>query len=54
MGAGWAMITLAALVRLPVAVVTALGVLLIAGHNLFDSVKSANPLWSILHQQGVV
>ena len=52
--AGWAMITLAALVHLPVSVVTAIGALLIAGHNLFDSVKSANPLWTILHQQAPV
>jgi uncharacterized membrane protein len=51
---GWAMITLAGLVRLPASVVTALGVLLIVGHNLFDSVKSASPLWSILHSPGVV
>jgi hypothetical protein len=52
--AGWAMITLAALVHLPVSVVTAIGALLIAGHNLFDSVKSTNPLWTILHQQAPV
>ena len=53
---GWAMITLAALVRLrlPASVVTAFGVLLIAGHNLFDAVRSANPLWSILHAPGFV
>jgi uncharacterized membrane protein len=49
---GWAMITLAALVRLPAAVTTAFGVLLIAGHNLFDGVRSANPLWSIIHAPG--
>lgn len=49
--AGWAMIALAALIHLPVPIVTAVGVLLIAGHNLFDAVKSANPLWTILHQQ---
>ena len=52
--AGWSMITLAALVHLPVSVVTAIGALLIAGHNLFDSVGSANPLWTILHRQGAV
>jgi uncharacterized membrane protein len=52
--AGWAMIMLAALVRLPVPVVTAIGALLIAGHNLFDSVKSANPFWTILHRQAAV
>jgi uncharacterized membrane protein len=51
---GWAMITLAALVRLPASVVTAFGVLLIAGHNLLDAVQSANPLWSILHAPGFV
>ena len=52
--AGWAMIVLAGLVHLPVSVVTAIGVLLIAAHNLFDSVKSDNPLWTILHQQRAV
>ena len=36
---GWAMITLAALVRLPIVAVTAFGLLLIAGHNLLDSVR---------------
>jgi uncharacterized membrane protein len=51
---GWAMITLSALVRLPAAVVTALGVLMIVGHNLLDSVKSASPLWAILHSPGFV
>ena len=51
---GWAMITLAALVRFPAYVATAFGVLMIAGHNLFDSVKSASPLWSILHSPGFV
>jgi len=51
---GWAMITLSALVRLPASVVTALGVLMIAGHNLFDSVQSVRPLWRILHAPGFV
>ena len=51
---GWAMITLSALVRLPAFVATALGVLMIAGHNLFDSVKSTTPLWAILHSPGFV
>jgi uncharacterized membrane protein len=50
----WAMITLSGLVRLPTFVVTALGVLMIVGHNLFDSVESASPLWSILHSPGFV
>jgi uncharacterized membrane protein len=51
---GWAMIVLSALVRLPASAVTAFGVLLIAGHNLLDSVRSTNPLWSILHAPGFV
>jgi uncharacterized membrane protein len=51
---GWAMITLSALVRLPASVVTVLGALLIAGHNTFDSVRSASPLWAILHAPGFV
>jgi uncharacterized membrane protein len=51
---GWAMITLSALVHLPATAVGALGVLTIVGHNLFDSVKSASPLWSIVHSPGVV
>jgi uncharacterized membrane protein len=51
---GWAMITLSALVRLPAWIVTAFGVLMIVGHNLFDSVRSANPLWIILHSPGFV
>jgi uncharacterized membrane protein len=51
---GWSMITLSALVRLPASVVTAIGVVIIAGHNLLDGVKWANPLWSILHSPGFV
>ena len=51
---GWAMITLALLVRFPAWVATAFGIVLIAGHNLLDAVKSAHPLWAILHQPGFV
>jgi uncharacterized membrane protein len=51
---GWAMITLSALVRMPAFAATAIGALMIAGHNLLDSVKSASPLWSILHRPGFV
>jgi len=50
---GWAMITLSALVRLPAFAVTAIGAVMIVGHNLFDSLKWANPLW-ILHSPGFV
>ncbi len=51
---GWAMITLSALVCLPASVVTAFGVVMIAGHNLFDSVRSSNPIWLILHLPGLI
>jgi len=51
---GWAMIILSLLVYLPTLVVTAFGVLMIATHNLLDSVDSSNPLWSILHSPNVI
>lgn len=51
---GWSMIVLAALVRMPTFLVTAIGVVMIAAHNLFDSVRSTSPLWMILHQPGFV
>jgi uncharacterized membrane protein len=51
---GWAMITLSALVYLPASVVTVFGVVMIAAHNLLDSVDSSNPLWSILHSPGLI
>jgi uncharacterized membrane protein len=51
---GWAMIVLSALVHLPPSVVTAFGVIMIATHNLLDSIKSANPLWSILHSPNII
>jgi uncharacterized membrane protein len=56
---GWAMIVLAGLVRLPVWAVTLFGAVMVAVHNAFDSVPPAafgalGPLWSILHQQGVL
>jgi uncharacterized membrane protein len=51
---GWAMIVLSALVYLPPSVVTGFGVVMIATHNLFDSVRSSNPLWSILHSPNII
>jgi uncharacterized membrane protein len=51
---GWAMIALSALVFLPAWAVTVFGVVVIAGHNLFDSVRSTNPIWAILHAPGFV
>jgi uncharacterized membrane protein len=54
---GWAMITLGLLVRLPVQVVTAIGLVMIAGHNLFDGIRASalgafGPLWTVLHAPG--
>jgi len=46
---GWAMIVLSVLVYLPTWLVATFGVVMIAGHNLLDSVESSNWLWTILH-----
>lgn len=56
---GWAMIVLAGLVWLPDSMVLAFGLLLIAGHNLFDTVQAQSfgalaPLWSILHSPNLI
>jgi uncharacterized membrane protein len=53
---GWSMITLGVLVglRLPVGAILAIGLAMIAGHNLLDGVRVANPLWVILHMPGFV
>jgi uncharacterized membrane protein len=51
---GWAMITLAVLVRLPAWVAATFGAVLIAGHNLLDAVRSSSPLWAMLHAPGFV
>ncbi len=56
---GWSMITLSALVYLPPIAVTAIGVVLIATHNLLDPIRAASlgafgPIWSILHAPGFV
>jgi uncharacterized membrane protein len=51
---GWALIGLAALVWLPIGVVATIGGVMVAGHNLLDGIRSANPLWRILHAPGVV
>jgi uncharacterized membrane protein len=45
---------LSVLVYLPTWVVTAFGVVMIATHNLLDSVESSNPLWSILHSPNII
>ena len=46
---GWAMIVLSGLVYLPAWAVATFGVVMIATHNLFDSVQSSYWLWTILH-----
>lgn len=51
---GWSMIVLSALVHLPARWVATFGVVMIAAHNLFDSIRSNNPLWSILHSPNLV
>lgn len=62
---GWSMIVLAALVRLPVRAIGAIGLAMIFLHNALDSVKATvwqgpgspvpsalDKLWHVLHQQG--
>lgn len=51
---GWSMILLALLVRLPLRVIGALALVVIATHDLFDGVQSSNALWHILHVAGPV
>jgi len=51
---GWAMIVLSALVYLPASMVATFGAVMIATHNLLDSVQSSNPLWSILHSPNFI
>ncbi|HEV3167322.1 MAG TPA: heparan-alpha-glucosaminide N-acetyltransferase domain-containing protein [Isosphaeraceae bacterium] len=54
---GWSMVVLAGLVFLPTPVIGALGIVVIATHNLLDGVQVPPqapfaPLWAILHQPG--
>jgi uncharacterized membrane protein len=46
---GWAMIALSLLIRLPLPAIATFGTVLIVGHDLLDGIKSANPLWTVLH-----
>jgi uncharacterized membrane protein len=53
---GWSMVVLSGLVFLPTGVVTVFGLVLIAGHNLLDSVRAADlgpfsDFWEILHRK---
>jgi uncharacterized membrane protein len=51
---GWAMIVLSALVYLPAWAVATFGLVMIATHNLLDSVQSSYWLWSILHTPNIL
>jgi uncharacterized membrane protein len=51
---GWAMIVLSALVWLPTTVVLSIGVVMVVGHNLLDGIRSAHPLWVLLHSPGFI
>ena len=46
---GWSMIVLAALIGLPMRAIAAFALAMIASHNLLDGVRSAHPLWTVLH-----
>jgi uncharacterized membrane protein len=56
---GVAMVVLSALVWLPTRVVLAIGLVIVAGHNLLDGIRADTlgdwgPLWMLLHQQGFI
>ena len=49
---GWSMIALAGLIHLPRAAIGAIGLAMIAGHNLFDGVGAGTLVGSLLHSPG--
>ncbi len=56
---GWAMIALAGLIWLPIPAIAAIGIVMVAGHNLLDGISTARfgawaPLWTILHAPGIL
>ncbi|MBD2353108.1 DUF1624 domain-containing protein [Tolypothrix sp. FACHB-123] len=56
---GWSMVVLAALIRMPIPLIAALGILLIGGHNLFDNIHYEQLgkwgwLWAIFHQPAML
>src|SRR4051812_27796885 len=51
---GWAMIALSVLLWLPTALVAAIAVIVIAGHNALDGVRIDSVIWTILHGPGFV
>ncbi|MDJ0697497.1 heparan-alpha-glucosaminide N-acetyltransferase domain-containing protein [Mastigocoleus sp. MO_188.B34] len=55
---GWSMIILAIVIQLPINSVATLGIMLIVGHNLFDSVQAEQLgnfgwIWSFLHERAI-
>jgi uncharacterized membrane protein len=52
--AGWCMMALAALIRLPMAAVLTIGLGMIAGHNVLDGVRVNAWWWAVLHGPGMV
>ena len=56
---GWAMIALAALIWLPTWAIATFGIILVAGHNVLDSITASGfgkfaPLWRVLHEPGII
>jgi len=51
---GWSMVVLSALIWLPTWAIAAFGLVMIAGHNALDVIRSGHPLWIILHGRGIV
>ena len=51
---GWSMIVLAALVHLPMRAIAAFALSTIAAHNLLDGIRSAHPLWTVLHSPNFI
>jgi len=56
---GWAMLALAGLSYLPLRWVVAIGVVIVAGHNLLDGFDRGNfgqlePLWNLAHERAMV
>jgi uncharacterized membrane protein len=56
---GWAMVVLAALCRLPMSAIVALGAGIVAGHGVLDGIQSGDLgslgwIWTLLHERGVL
>jgi uncharacterized membrane protein len=51
---GWSMVALAPLVLLPPSVTAAIGLAIVALHDLTDGMQSSSWLWHVLHDPGVI